>query len=234
MNELVKMLFTVAARPHVEACDNGRFMSPDQSNIPEINRVLDLIRKSPGSTWTIETLANEVSMSRTALSVKFRDAVGDTLFSYLTRFRIDYAKLLLSSNMPTKQICKVVGYGSEAAFVRAFGRINGVTPKEFRKSAASRSSIVNSNRLGMTGGGEMVSTGEFVARRADDNLKIQTLYCMIAGQELIGLFPNYMDAIKASKALVGMKGGVVIRPIVDVNLSLSHWKGHPLVGGKGA
>src|SRR5262249_18954726 len=55
---------------------------------PQIGAALRLIHQHPEREWTVQGLAAEVSMSRSAFASRFRTLVEDTPLGYLTRWRM--------------------------------------------------------------------------------------------------------------------------------------------------
>jgi AraC-like DNA-binding protein len=70
-------------------------------------------------------------MSRSVFANTFRDSVGCTPGVYLQRWRIGLAQRALLQGRPLKLIAIEVGYGSEAAFSRAFKASCGVSPRQW-------------------------------------------------------------------------------------------------------
>jgi AraC-like DNA-binding protein len=92
------------------------------------------LHKEPARDWTIEELAGEVALSRSALHERFVDLVGQPPMHYLTQWRMQLAaKLLRESKAPVAAIALEVGYDSEAAFCRAFKRAAGRPPAAWRR-----------------------------------------------------------------------------------------------------
>jgi AraC-like DNA-binding protein len=84
--------------------------------------------------WTLDALAHEVGMSRTLLAVQFKELVGESPISYLTRWRITRAaNRLRSERVSLDRVAESVGYTSDAVFSKAFRRITGVAPGRFRR-----------------------------------------------------------------------------------------------------
>ena len=55
--------------------------------------------------------------------------------------RIDYAKrLLLTTNLSVAQIAEKLGYGSNYGFMKQFAKNVGMTPTEYRRANAVKSS----------------------------------------------------------------------------------------------
>jgi AraC-like DNA-binding protein len=84
--------------------------------------------------WTIEELAREVGLSRSALAERFMHFVGQSPIHYLAQWRMQVAAGLLSSGGTSiAAIARDVGYGSEAAFSRAFKKLVGRPPAAWRR-----------------------------------------------------------------------------------------------------
>lgn len=84
--------------------------------------------------WTVEDLAVLAHLSPSAFARRFTAAVGQPPASYVTRHRLDLAaELLRATGDPVGAVGRQVGYGSEAAFSRAFTRAFGCAPREWRQ-----------------------------------------------------------------------------------------------------
>ena len=93
-----------------------------------------LIHESPARAWTIDELANEVALSRSAFFERFMRLIGRPPMQYLTQWRMAVAATLLrQSRAPVVSIALDVGYESEAAFARAFKRLVGTPPARWRR-----------------------------------------------------------------------------------------------------
>lgn len=83
---------------------------------------------------TLTSLANEFFLAPTYLSRKFKNATNQTVMQFLEEYRIERAEeLLRQSELPITEIANRVGYNDPNYFARAFKKIKGVTPKEYRK-----------------------------------------------------------------------------------------------------
>jgi len=108
---------------------------------PQIGRAISLIHRQPARPWTLAALAGEVAMSRSAFAARFTELVGQPAMSYLTRWRMYLASDRLRQNDTTVGIVAAdLGYHSEAAFSRAFKRINGIPPATAQKRANTATS----------------------------------------------------------------------------------------------
>ncbi len=107
-------------------------------NDERIGAVLEEIHRDPGRDWNLAALAQTAAMSRSAFSARFMDLVGEAPIAYLTRWRMNLAQTqLMEGDATIAQVASDVGYGSEAAFNRAFTRTTGRTPGSVRREAST-------------------------------------------------------------------------------------------------
>jgi len=101
----------------------------------QIGRVISRIHREPERPWRLESLAAEAAMSRSAFAARFTELVGEPAMHYVTRWRMHTALTWLKeSDGPIGELSRRLGYGSEAAFSRAFKRYMGVSPGGARHS----------------------------------------------------------------------------------------------------
>ena len=92
------------------------------------------MHRSPAHAWTLESLAREIGLSRSALAERFAEFVGQPPMQYLANWRMQLAaNYLLIGTDSIATIAERVGYESEAAFSRAFKKTVGTPPSEWRK-----------------------------------------------------------------------------------------------------
>jgi AraC-like DNA-binding protein len=104
-----------------------------------VGRALALLHERPAEAWTLEQLARDVGLSRSALAERFAHFVGQPPMQYLARWRMQVAARLLADGVAKVSAVAVeVGYDSEAAFSRAFKRVAGVPPATWRNRYAAR------------------------------------------------------------------------------------------------
>jgi AraC-like DNA-binding protein len=101
----------------------------------------------PTEAWSLESLAKEVGSSRSLLAERFNAFVGSPPMHYLARWRMQLAASLLASNLTMADVAQRVGYGSEAAFSRAFKRLVGVAPSAWREGARPDIAFVGPEEL---------------------------------------------------------------------------------------
>lgn len=103
----------------------------------KIAKALKLIHSTPEKQWTVDSLANEVAMSRSRFSDRFHKLVGESPISYLTQWRFQKSlELLDTTHHSIQQIAAESGYQSAASFSRAFHDRFGVSPRGYRLQSA--------------------------------------------------------------------------------------------------
>lgn len=97
-----------------------------------VSRALDLIHTRYREPLTLEILAHEAGLSRTVLRERFCALLGHPPMRYCTQWRLRMAAALLGDAHRTAgDIAYAVGFGSDAAFNRAFRRCYGLPPKQW-------------------------------------------------------------------------------------------------------
>ncbi|MFJ3904718.1 AraC family transcriptional regulator [Streptomyces sp. NPDC090025] len=104
---------------------------------PGIRRALVMIATRFAEPWTIDSLAREVGMSRSAFTAAFRELVGESPARHLTARRMqEAARLLTETSLPQSAVPARVGYQSAVGFHLAFRKWYGRTPGEHRAGVA--------------------------------------------------------------------------------------------------
>jgi len=99
-----------------------------------VGRALGLLHERAAHAWTLDDLAGDVGLSRSAFAERFTRLVGEPPMQYLTRWRMQMAaRLLTDGSAKVSAIALEVGYDSEAAFSRAFKKEAGVSPAAWRQ-----------------------------------------------------------------------------------------------------
>lgn len=133
--KLSEVLFVETLRRYINN------LPPDQTGWlagardPFIGQALALLHNEPARPWSVEDLARRVGLSRTRFAGRFRHFLGEPPMSYLARWRVKLgAEILQSTEASVAEVAARVGYGSEAAFNRAFKRELNCPPAQFRRS----------------------------------------------------------------------------------------------------
>lgn len=104
---------------------------------PQLGAAIAAIHREPGHLWTLPELARLAAMSRSAFAARFAEVVGTPPMAYVTASRMRTAHAMLLSGRSVAAVAAAHGYGSEAAFSRAFARTTGETPGRVRRAVAA-------------------------------------------------------------------------------------------------
>ena len=99
----------------------------------KLARTLTRLHERPGHAWSLDAMAHEAGMSRSAFAAEFKAVLGTTPAEYLLRWRVSVAQTLLRSGAPVKRVSDEMGYASAAAFSRACGQVVGASPRGWLK-----------------------------------------------------------------------------------------------------
>lgn len=132
--KVAEMLFIEVLRAYIESLPehcNGWLAGLTD---PQVGRCLRLLHGQPARAWTVETLAQEVHMSRSTFADRFNELVGMPPMQYLKQWRLSLAARLLGNEHSTlTRIAEIIGYESESAFNRAFKQQYGKAPGLWRR-----------------------------------------------------------------------------------------------------
>ncbi len=135
MTRLADILVIQAIRSWLETSPDARTGWLAALRDDKLGRAIAAMHRAPHAGWTVATLAREAGMSRSAFSARFTDLVGEPAMRYLTRWRLQLARMALRDGPQSlAALACSAGYVSEAAFSRAYKRQFGVPPGGVRRS----------------------------------------------------------------------------------------------------
>ena len=108
---------------------------------PEVGRVLAAIHLDPSHDWSVNELARHMGASRSGFAQLFATVVGETPARYVAKMRMHQAHQWLRDGQRVAVIAERLGYESEASFSRAFKRIIGASPSQFREHGKSNGAV---------------------------------------------------------------------------------------------
>jgi AraC-like DNA-binding protein len=146
---LAEVLFIQTIRAHIAA-------RPDTCSQPWLRAIFDpkigvalrSIHENVNRPWTVESLAEAAGMSRSAFASRFKEVLGQTPLDYVTEWRMQKAMPLLQKrDKKLVEVAQSVGYESDAAFNKAFKRVVGLSPGEYRNSADAQKVRITSPNI---------------------------------------------------------------------------------------
>ena len=135
LERISEMMFVDAVRRYVErlSAESTGWLAGLRDR--HVGLALSLIHANPSRAWSIDELADEIALSRSAFYERFVRLIGQPPMQYLTQWRMQVAaNLMRQSRAPVAAIALDVGYESESAFTRAFKRQVGMPPGAWRRA----------------------------------------------------------------------------------------------------
>jgi AraC-like DNA-binding protein len=105
-------------------------------DLARLRRVRDRIDREYARPLDVEALARDAHMSAGHFSRQFRNAYGESPYSYLMTRRIERAMALLRrGDLSVTEVCFAVGCSSLGTFSSRFTELVGVPPSTYRREA---------------------------------------------------------------------------------------------------
>jgi AraC-like DNA-binding protein len=106
-------------------------------DLARLRRVRDRIDREYAKPLDVEALARDAHMSAGHFSRRFRQAYGESPYSYLMTRRIERAMALLrGGDMSVTEVCFEVGCSSLGTFSTRFTELVGMPPSTYRSRQA--------------------------------------------------------------------------------------------------
>jgi AraC-like DNA-binding protein len=132
LSKVSELMFVEVLRRYLEGLGSGQTGWLAGLRDAHTGRALSLLHEKPRHPWTLDELAHEVGLSRSALAERFTHLVGQPPMQYLAQWRMQVAAGMLAKGARVVEAASEVGYDSEAAFSRAFKRVVGMSPALWR------------------------------------------------------------------------------------------------------
>ncbi len=81
---------------------------------------------------SVNMLGDKFGLTPSYLSKLFREQTGEGLLGYINEVRMKYAEELLTKGSSIEKTAEAVGYTSGSSFARAYKKLRGITPKQFK------------------------------------------------------------------------------------------------------
>lgn len=129
--ELLSLYFNQSAKEDVQQCP---FLEDDE-NVEKIRKAKNILIENMSNPPGLSNLSYQVNLSVQQLKDGFKQIYGNTAYSYLLNYKLEYArKLLLSGKYNVAETSFEVGYSTPSHFIAAFKKKYGATPKRYFKS----------------------------------------------------------------------------------------------------
>ena len=138
VQHLSNLLLIQALRSHIQTSPTESIGWLRALSDSQIGAALNSMHQRIEHPWTVASLASEAGMSRSAFALRFKELVGESPLEYLTRWRMYRGSdLLRESDRKLADVAQAVGYDSDGAFHKAFKRVLGIAPGEYRRSVGT-------------------------------------------------------------------------------------------------
>lgn len=98
-----------------------------------IHRCLDFLHNHYSENIMVQQLASMIGLDRKYLSVIFRETTGLPPQQYLLAYRMERAcELLKKGTLTIGEVARSVGYQDALVFSKAFKKLKGISPKQYR------------------------------------------------------------------------------------------------------
>lgn len=117
--------------------ENSTFLSKNNENLANIyiSKSIEFIQNNHHTPIKVSDITNYICLNRSYLSSLFQTHLNMSPQKFLMEFRISKASdLLYTSDLPIGNIALSCGYSDPLAFSKAFKKVKGVSPKEYRKN----------------------------------------------------------------------------------------------------
>ena len=99
-----------------------------------VKKIVEYIFLNMAHEIQLKDLADHMKMTPSYLSGKFKKETGESIMTFVTKKKIDYAcSLLINTSLPIQEIAQLAGYKDAAYFTRVFRRQMGSTPSGWRR-----------------------------------------------------------------------------------------------------
>jgi AraC-like DNA-binding protein len=131
--QLAYMMLVRALRLHVAEGLRGKVGWLFALSDKQISAAISSMHDEPAHDWTVEELGQRAGMSRSTFALRFKETAGVPPMEYLTRWRMVLAgERMAYTSDSISEIAQSLGYESASAFTKAFKKIMGCSPRQYR------------------------------------------------------------------------------------------------------
>ncbi|MDB1940524.1 AraC family transcriptional regulator [Clostridium tertium] len=131
-DEIIKIV--VETFKYIEELSKNKLDSRNDNFIIKI--VKDYVDKNYRDEISVASISKDLNINYNYLSYCFKNETNENLSSYISRIRIEKAKLYLEDlKIPISNISEMVGFSEHNYFSKIFKKYTSVTPSEYRRMA---------------------------------------------------------------------------------------------------
>lgn len=126
--ELISLYFNKGEGTDIEQCP----FLVDEDNVRRIRQAKEIMIARMAEPPTLTELSEEIGLSLKKLKEGFKQIYGDSVFSFLFDYKMEYArKMLETGRHNVNEVGLKVGYSTASHFISAFKKKYGTTPKKY-------------------------------------------------------------------------------------------------------
>ena len=132
--ELLSLYFNRSEDPNIDHCP---FLI-DEENVAKIKKAKEIVINNMAEPPGLQELADTVGLTLKKLKTGFKQVYGDSVYSFLFDYKLEYArKLLDSGTYNVNEVGVLIGYSTSSHFISAFKKKFGTTPKKYLMSLSN-------------------------------------------------------------------------------------------------
>lgn len=127
-----EILFILVNNSLETKTSSPKISSSEHEKLLRAHRILDSC--ATGRPTTIRELSKQISLNPFKLKTGFKQLFDSGIFEFILDKKMQHARwLLLNTDKPVKEICRLVGYSRTTNFITAFRKKFGITPGALRR-----------------------------------------------------------------------------------------------------
>ncbi len=132
--ELISLYFNKGSEADIEQCP----FLVDEDNVRRIRQAKEIMISRMAEPPTLTELSDEIGLSLKKLKEGFKQIYGDSVFSFLFEYKMEYARKMLETGQHNvNEVGLKVGYSTASHFIAAFKKKYGTTPKKYLMGLAN-------------------------------------------------------------------------------------------------
>ena len=132
--ELISLYFNKGTDADIEQCP----FLVDEDNVRRIRQAKEIMISRMAEPPTLTELSDEIGLSLKKLKEGFKQIYGDSVFSFLFDYKMEYARKMLETGQHNvNEVGLKVGYSTSSHFIAAFKKKYGTTPKKYLMGLAA-------------------------------------------------------------------------------------------------
>lgn len=132
--ELLSLYFNRSEDPNIDHCP---FLI-DEENVAKIKKAKEIVITNMAEPPGLQELADTIGLTLKKLKTGFKQVYGDSVYSFLFDYKLEYArKLLDSGTYNVNEVGVLIGYSTSSHFISAFKKKFGTTPKKYLMSLSN-------------------------------------------------------------------------------------------------